>query len=692
MKTKKGSILKRSLSIMLSLALIASFCAMPVWARNDFSVGNAEDSLIKTPLTTFDLNNTEVQGKAFEETFDATRWKAEKENVAAPMQTTTTEDYYGTGGGRYNKGMKATVNTGAYITPQGYLYLQGSATAAAEFDLLQASASGNVNIAEPGKVTTVDFKFMLDEIGECPFFYYMGYNRGGMANYAGIRMEINSEGKLTVHSDSGNAATAALKPDKWYNMKIVLDFTGVDSQNVAATNAKQSIYINGSCIAKDIKLYKANKNLNYFTKYAFYSQVKTPVYFDDFRIYTEPTGRTTYSAENFSGYSEDVQWQGNDGSVDSWWEGFEFAPFGGESAKIDATNGRLVSEAGSTVVVGHYAETTKSKKLNVSFDYTPTNVSVDSGTVYVSRDQSAYNSGVTIRLMAGGILQALTDDNGYVTLKTDMKSNQTYKFTICTDISENTCSSNNGTDGVRAGHYSVYVDGECVGAKLKYPYSGENYKKSPNLGRPFEVTRGATAPTSYYDNFVVYTDEREYVLDDAFGAVKESGETLKGGINTFSLPTGSAEYPVAWTSSSDAIAINGNSATVTRGAQAQTVTLTAVAADADNAFSITRTIDIEVPGIPAPSIGEIVRDGNTTSVTATLQGAYDGTQIIAAVYDSNYKMLGVDMAVTDGTTASATVRLENLPAGTYTTRLFVLDSLKSLKPIIGSTDKSFVIE
>lgn len=643
---------KRFLGTAVTLIMVLTVSVVPAMAKNSYTVGTTQTSLKAA---------TEI---LFYEDF----------NDKTTDASITTSDYLGNASGNSIKVQAATGVQIAGNESDKYLKITGTSSATGTFALKEST--GNVF---KGTYTT-EFKFMIPDVTNTSVKRIFA-NRGAVGTTQkdryGLRLGINDDKKFAytqVGSTYQELHSTQLTSGVWYNVKIVTDFE----------NRKYSLYINGrNFLSENAFNYKDNfdsENLDNMLEPLRVADVNGTIYYDDIIMYREPVGRTTYSAEDFSGYSADNNWTTATSKYDTWLEGMDYVPAKQNTyGKIDSVNDRLImggytGKQSVALLNGYQNNKNISKKMAVSFTFTPTDGDGSYGAIYQLREYNGNNPGVFL-ILNGGSFIADTNDGGIVLLS-GIEDNTPYNFTIAADSETKT--------------YSVYIDGVCVGSNLEFKFDGTN-AYSDN-GRPFEVNLTTGAPECYYDNIVIYTDEREAVMTTAMDSAKTSYSTVSQEQTTFSLPSSTnAGYTLSWSSDNAAIALDGNNATVTYGDEAQSVKLTATVKDASNQFAIERSLVVKVPS--KYEVNVVAEDGvvsGTVKVNGTAFEGYNDGWAILAVY-SNGVM--VDCKKVDVVNGEATVTLDKISdKGSYSARLFLWKK-DVIKPITQSaTQVEFVID
>lgn len=494
---------------------------------------------------------------------------------------------------------------GNYLNVTGEIYMQlkhpstganSWAGTAAEYDVASNPLRGSY---------VTEFKFMLPSMPTVAMkSFYTAHSNSGEGVSHGPKLWVTTGGSLNAYTTNGGAFTAAsLTAGTWYTLKIV---NNLDT-------ASYDLYLNGVLVANDAGYCDGKFYADSFSRPFMMKTEGNPVYIDDLKMYKEVVGRQTYAADDFSAYSADAVYSSSTELRE--FGGFALYPRNGYQAgvKIDAANQRAEFSAGATLSAG-FAKTWNApdntltdsligkKQVTVEFDFTPGSDTV--GDFYNITDATGSHYGLILSAN-NGVISAKIGNTGDVTpnsanIAADLASfnaEQTYKIKVHVDLDKKftqvLTGNSKGLDGTytRSGKADVYIDGKLVGSELplRYNCGGSNAAIDiTNLGRAFAANGGASG-TYYIDNIAVYTDVREKVLSAALNSVKNNTQ------KAFTLPTSSVEgYTIEWASNNDAIAISGNTATITAGAERQTVTLTATVKDADNQLAIVGKIDIVV--------------------------------------------------------------------------------------------------
>lgn len=658
---------KKILCLAIAMIIASSLAVVPAMAKNHYTVGTTSDSLkiVKEVLFYEDFN-------------------AKQSGAVAINDTMGTNNLVVHGA------------TGASVAGSGedkYLVVTGNSSTKGAFSI--KDPTGTVFTG----VYTTEFKMMVPEIDgfSSTFFTHRAAINASLRDFRGARMTLKTDGnsEMKFHSFKGTTETklndTVVKQGVWYNVKVITDFT----------NNTYTVYINGMNIANDWAFHATNdgKNTNMMEAFRTENVIGT-VYYDDIVMYREPTGRMTYSAEDFSGYSADRDWTSFENTAfvgatnmptsynpdavdmwDTWLEGILYSPVKQNAyGKIDAANDRLVlgghSEKQSVVLLDKYRKNDgKSEKMAVGFTFTPSDGDGYYDSFYQMRDNYGTNPGVRLQLSSNMFIA--DTGSGPVRLMSGVEDNKAYNFVIASDSTTAT--------------YSVYIDGVCVGNNLAFKFANGQTSYN-NHGRPFEVNLANSAPVCYYDDLVIYTDAREDVMATAMATAKTNAAAVSTGAATFALPASTTDgYTVAWASNNEAIAINNGTATVVYPEKAQKVTLAATVKDTNNEYVIERKFVVNVPSKYDVSLTENdgVVTGTVTVNASSFEGYNDGWALLAA-YKGNQMVSAKKVNVINGT---GTVELDKITeAGSYSARLFVWKE-NILKPIINNIAPiDFVIE
>lgn len=595
------------------------------------------------------------------------------------------------------------LTAGNYLNVTGEIYMQlkhpstganGWAATAAEYDVETNPLRGSY---------VTEFKFMLPEMPAVAMkSFYTAHSNSGEGTSHGPKLWITTSGSLNAYTTNGAAFTAAsLSVGTWYTLKIVnnLDTDSYD------------LYLNGVLVANDAGYCDGKFYADSFSRPFMMKTEGNKVYIDDIKMYKEVVGRQTFAADDFSSYSTDAAY--NSTTELREFGGFALYPRNGYQAavKVDALNQRAELSAGAYLFAG-FAKTWNQpdntltdsligkKQISVEFDFTPTAETI--GDFYQISDAVGTHYGLILSADKG-VISAKIGAEGDVTPSSANRgvtlasfvANETYRVKVYVDLdkkfTQNLTGNSNESHNIehtRSGKADIYIDGKLVGSELPLRYNcGSSSNASydiTNLGRPFAANGGASA-TYYIDNLAVYTDVRNKVLSTALNSVEKTVSS-----KTFELPASTVDgYAITWSSNSDAIAISGNTATVTTGTETQKVTLTASVADSSNEFAVAGKVDVTV----APDYEVYVRfidgEGNTVNGPAAETKLYSITfydnyssgkevDLFAAVYNSD-KSMSICKLVRDVTSGKVNTIETALESG-QSVRAFVLTD-NTLAPV-----------
>ena len=505
-----------------------------------------------------------------------------------------------------------------------------------------------------------EFSFMMTAWPAGTFEVINGRDRDG--NYVAYRLYVKNNGAVGVGSEGCAVSTGAVViPGKWCTVKFAAN---MDTQTY-------NCYINGKLEAENLKFKgfaDGNTVTNIGRPFVFLEKAgmgSFDIYYDNLKIYKEPVGRRTITADDFSAYSADVNYTVK---VSDSFAGLRIIDTSGAQPvgiKVNSSNERI--ETNGAAILTAYGPTDV-KKLATEFDFTPTVTGVDQGKIFSTVDQGANAFGIEIYLNSNNQFVA-SCENGDVVLLSDVKANETYSFKVYTDLTKTFDSNYSGTIVNRPGMYDVYINGKCAGAGLKFKYTNKNFASLTNLGRVFGISTNAASSAIYYDNVAIYTDVREEVLSAAANALYANldGKMLKA--KELVLPSSSQSgYNLTWTSSDEAV-INTQTGEVVHSEDEKTVVLTATVTDAANQYSVSGEYEVVVTSsldvrkyylnesfdnAQAIAKGDIVGDFKVVSCTSGISlGETDGNKYMVvdssetgtAIYQADIQVTKPDKVV-----------------------------------------------
>lgn len=433
-----------------------------------------------------------------------------------------------------------------------------------------------------------EFSFMMSALPAGTFEIVNGRDRDG--NYVAYRLYVKNNGAMGVGSEGcAVGASAVVVPGKWYNVKFVTDMA----------NQNYDCYINGIHEAENLS-FKGYADGNIVTNigrpFVFLENVGAgsfDIYYDNIRVYTEPVGRHTITADDFSAHTADVNYAPRVSDLFAGLRIIDTSSAQPTGIKVSSANARIETSGASILTA--YGPTDVKKVVN-EFDFTPTASNADQGKIFSMVDKGASAYGVEIYLNANNQFVASTE-TGDVVLLNDVKANETYSFKVYSDLSKTYDADYNGTVVARPGLYDVYINGVCAGTGLKFKYTNKNFGNITNLGRIFGIATNAASGTVYYDNVAIYTDIREDVLSAAANELMANADDGFVKASQISIPASSQSgYNLTWTSSDNNI-INAQTGAVTHTDAEQNVVLTATVTDAANQHSVSAEYNLTVSAL-----------------------------------------------------------------------------------------------
>ena len=458
---------------------------------------------------------------------------------------------------------------------------------------------------------------------------------------------------------------------------------------------------------------------NKFNRIFYYQDDKNApdICFDDIRVYKEPTGVITYGADDFSNYSEDVVYNGST----------IYPSFAGLALRLDArrqsnftidhTNGYAISGTGmhSTGTAGNDGmqmrfnldRTFKEKSIVTEFNITPKTATVGILSFY---DYGAAQYGINLELKNNKfyVVSAKKGDitaSDYTATREvgSFEVDKTYKIKVVMDLNRTftqTVTDRENLERTLAGICDVYIDNALVANNLAFRYV-------PGTGGDASVTdlgnvllRTNNNCQAYFDDFRVYSDEKEEVLSRL---AVQMDEAYAGGVissDTINLPaaytlTDRNTYKIDWTSSSSVINTATGEVDRSRGGN---VTLTAkIYYEGEANYSLTHSFEMYV----VPDFGKNITpvDYEINSVTfkdansAVVYGPIDGGKLVSisvkknvetaadlyAVVYENGQLTGCDVAKNF---ASGDITLDIGVSEGADVQFFVWSNDGSIKPLL----------
>lgn len=642
--------LSQVISLTVIVAMLLSMASVTVFANNGYTINTGNGGLVPAGEL------------LFEETFDGTG-----------TYDTTTEVTFGDAGTLGNKTVKLSSGTaveGDGVIAFGNASSSSKVTLAYKDDYIAKLATGtrtitfNFKIGDPSK--NVETLYRSRAIGSTNIGANILY-RGGSKFRA-----YYGTGSST-YQEFGAKAVA----DKWYTIKIIENWD---------TNT-YDIWLDGEWVVKNLAFNGTDPTTTTTSHYLYELAVNTGQTFtiDDLRIYAEPAGRTTYAAENFEKYAAGTDLTAIPGLTNrTTLTANAVAVEDGKAMQV--SKGQQVLLSGYEILAG--SPTTSSsiltdrRKLGIAFDFSTADVSSsEEREIASTTDRNRANPGAKLLLKGSDIITYDVNGAKHI-IYPNVYPNQKYHIEMYSDITAHTKVSD--SEWTRQGTYSVYVDGVCRASGLDWRFHTalSSYQGAHNLGMAMTTDlKSVTAATTFtYDNIVIYTDEREEVMEDVMIAVKANAAAVKTGAATFALPASTkAGYTVSWASDSDTIAVDNGTAVVTYPDEAKKVTLTATVADANNEYAVSRKIWVNLPSKYDTELSaeDGVVTGTVTVNMSTVEG-YNGGKAILAIYDSSDRV--VDVKYIDAVDGTATVTSDKITeAGNYTAKLFFLN-ISNVKP------------
>lgn len=390
----------------------------------------------------------------------------------------------------------------------------------------------------------------------------------------GVRTSVILSGSnYYIKAGDTNITKVAIKEGMWYNVKL----------DINMINRTYDIYVDGVLGAAGIAFTGGDTNLdgksyfdylkandiefpNKFNRIFQYRDNNTSDYavdicFDDIRVYKEPTGVITYGGDDFSNYKTDVVYDAS--KVNPSFAGLAAWNVAERQCNftIDADKGYAISGTGATAgktINGMFLRINntepfyKEKSIVTEFKITPQADSL--GTIQFL-DKASNTYGVTLAM--NGNKFTATDANGNTELGSFVKG-ETYKIKVCMDA--NRIAAKTG----KAGICDIYINDKHVlsNAPIKYG-SGESITGFGDIKINFKDSNQA-----YFDDFRVYSDEKEEVLSRLAADMKAAYPSGVIEVDVNTLPktyalAGRHTYNIDWSLSGKTIDNGVNHANTT---------------------------------------------------------------------------------------------------------------------------------
>lgn len=562
---------------------------------------------------------------------------------------------------------------------------------------------------------------------------------------------VASNGKYYLKAGDTTISAVPLETGIWYNVKMDINIKerkfdfyldgalravnkGFTS-NGSEFNKQTGKAFNSSTDNAEDKLaywdyleYAGIEFPNKFNRIFYYQDdANTPdICFDDIRVYKEPTGVITYGADDFSSYKEDIKYDGS--KIYQSFAGLALRTDAKRQCNftIDAENGYAISGTGKSSDAGsndgmqirsnlfdaggalYKPGNYKENSLVTEFKITPKTNTVGVLSFY---DNLANQYGIDLEVKNNSFI-ALYGKKGEITTSNFKASknlgsyeiDKTYKIKICMDLNrsfEQTITDRDNLKRTLPGICDIYIDDKLVLSDAAFCYQATEGGDTPAEGLGNMLLRTNGGCQAYFDDFKMYSDEKEEVLSRL--AIDMHNAYANGMISsdTIALPQSYTledrnTYNIDWTSSSASI-INPETGAVDR-ARGGNVSLTAkIYYEGEEDYNLTNEFDFYV--VPELSKDVVPVDYEINSITFAdaegnrVYGPMDGgkltgvtvkknadfaADLYAVVYDGD-SISGVDFVKNF---ADGAINLDLAVSSASDVRFFIWSADGAIKPLI----------
>lgn len=534
-----------------------------------------------------------------------------------------------------------------------------------------------------------EFKFKLNALTPintlfraelCSAFDSINWAASSPYVWAGV---VQSGTKYYIKAGDTTISSVALQTGVWYNIKL----------DINVKDKKFDFYLDGALRAKD-KAFTGNgsrfnkqtgaqfnastdseEDMLYYWDYLEYAGIEFPnkfnrlfyyqddnnapdICFDDIRVYKEPTGVITYGADDFSNYSADVKYDGS--TIYPSFAGFALRLDAHRQSNftIDHTNGYVISGTGMTKGTAsndgmqmrfNLDRTYREKCISTEFNITPQTATVGTQSFY---DYGASQYGLNVILqnnkfyVESAKIGDITASN-FTTKKEvgTFEIGKTYKIKAVIDLNRTFTQTVTDRDNLvrtLTGICDVYINDKLVANNVGLRYVPGTGGDAPveHLGNV--LLRTNSGCQAYFDDFRVYSDEKEEVLSRLVVDMQKAYANGMISSDTINLPssytlTDRNTYKIDWTSSRAVVNTATGAVDRTKGGN---TTLTAkIYYEGEEDYNLTHRFDMYV----VPDLGKDITpvDYEINSVTfadansAVVYGPTDGGKLTGVTVKKN---------------------------------------------------------